>query len=69
LTDEIPEQRRDGREQSALVWEYDFRGSSVRTSIRIHWKDLRATYRGRQVEDARPLDLSRIRRFRVMARR
>jgi hypothetical protein len=69
LTDEIPEQRRDGRERSALVWEYDFCASPVGATVRIHWKDLRATYRGKQVEDARPLDLSRIRRFRVMARR
>lgn len=69
LTDEIPEQRRDGREQSTLVWEYDFCVSPVGAIVRIHWKDLRATYRGRQVEEARPMDLSRIRRFRVMARR
>ncbi|KAJ5771431.1 uncharacterized protein N7511_003482 [Penicillium nucicola] len=69
LTDEIPERRRDGREQSALVWEYDFCASGARTKVCIPWKDLRATYRGRQVDDARPLDLSRIRRFRIMARR
>ncbi|KGO73072.1 Major facilitator superfamily domain, general substrate transporter [Penicillium italicum] len=68
LTDEIPQRRPDGREQSALVWEYDFCTSETGREVRLFWKDLRPTYRGKPVEDARPLDLSRIKRFRIMIR-
>ncbi|CDM34304.1 hypothetical protein DTO013E5_2306 [Penicillium roqueforti] len=68
LTDEIPQQRPDGREQSALVWEYDFCESETGREVRISWKDLKPTYRGKPVEDARPLDLSCIKRFRIMIR-
>ena len=69
LTDEIPPQRPDGREQSALVWEYDFCANDTGPEVRISWKDLKPTYRGKPVEDARPLDLSCIKRFRIMIRR
>ncbi|KAJ5209349.1 hypothetical protein N7449_003728 [Penicillium cf. viridicatum] len=68
LTDEIPQQRSDSREQSALVWEYDFCASESGRVVRLSWKDLKPTYRGKPVEDARPLDLSHIRRFRIMIR-
>ncbi|OQD71325.1 hypothetical protein PENPOL_c001G06087 [Penicillium polonicum] len=68
LTDEIPQQRPEGREQSALVWEYDFCASETGHEVRLSWKDLKPTYRGKPVEDARPLDLSHIRRFRIMIR-
>lgn len=68
LTDEIGKRRPDGREQSALVWEYDF-DTSETCKVRVPWKDLKPTYRGKSVEDARPLDLSRVKRFRIMARR
>ncbi|CAI7571118.1 unnamed protein product [Penicillium glandicola] len=68
LTDEIPQRRPDGREQSALVWEYDFCANETGHTVRMLWKDLRPTYRGKPVEDARPLDLSHIRRFRIMIR-
>ncbi|KAJ5163946.1 uncharacterized protein N7500_005776 [Penicillium coprophilum] len=69
LTDEIPQRRPDNREQSALVWEYDFCPSEIGRTVRMSWKNLRPTYRGKPVEDARPLDLSHIRRFRIMMRR
>ncbi|KAJ5960791.1 uncharacterized protein N7479_007941 [Penicillium vulpinum] len=68
LTDEIPQRRPDGREQSALVWEYDFSASETGGKVRMAWKDLKPTYRGKPVEDARPLDLTHIRRFRIMIR-
>ncbi|KAJ5773767.1 hypothetical protein N7457_008663 [Penicillium paradoxum] len=68
LTDEILEQRPDGREQSALVWEYDFCTKETGHKIRVPWKELKPTYRGKPVEDARPLDLSRVKRFRIMIR-
>ncbi|KGO56435.1 Major facilitator superfamily domain, general substrate transporter [Penicillium expansum] len=68
LTDEISQRRPDGREQSALVWEYDFCTSETGREVRLSWKDLKPTYRGKPVEDARPLDLSRIKRVRIMIR-
>jgi hypothetical protein len=68
LTDEIPQRRLDDREQSALVWEYDFCPSQTGREVRISWKDLKPTYRGKPVENSRPLDLSHIRRFRIMMR-
>jgi hypothetical protein len=68
LTDEVARQRSDGREQSALVWEYDFSMKKACT-VRVPWKELKPTYRGKPVEDARLLDLSRVKRFRIMARR
>jgi hypothetical protein len=69
LTDEIAQRRPDGREQSALVWEYDFCTKESGHNVRIPWRELKPTYRGKPVEDARPLDLSRVKRFRIMARR
>ncbi|OQE29237.1 hypothetical protein PENFLA_c004G04630 [Penicillium flavigenum] len=69
LTDEIPHRRPDAREQSALVWEYDFCASEAGREVRVSWKDLKPSYRGKPVEDARSLDLSRIKRFRIMIRR
>jgi hypothetical protein len=68
LTDEIPHRRPDAREQSALVWEYDFCASEAGREVRLSWKDLKPTYRGKSVEDARSLDLSHIKRFRIMIR-
>ncbi|KAJ6188099.1 hypothetical protein N7519_003007 [Penicillium mononematosum] len=52
LTDEIPHRRPDAREQSALVWEYDFCASEAGREVRVSWKDLKPTYRGKPVEDA-----------------
>lgn len=69
LTDEIPERRPDGREQSALVWEYDFCTREIGHKVHVPWRKLKPTYRGKPVEHARPLDLSHIRRFRIMIRR
>ena len=69
LTDEIAGRRPDGREQSALVWEFDFCPSEEGSKVRVLWNDLKPTYRGKPVEDARPLSLSNVKRFRIMARR
>jgi hypothetical protein len=69
LTDEIAKRRPDGREKSVLVWEYDFCTRKTGCKVRVPWRELKPTYRGKPVEDARPLDLSRVKRFRIMARR
>ncbi|KAJ5583132.1 hypothetical protein N7535_001752 [Penicillium sp. DV-2018c] len=68
LTDEIPGRRSDGREESALVWEYDFCTEETGHTVRVPWRKLKPTYRGKEVENARPLDLSHVRRFRIMIR-
>jgi len=70
LKDEILPHRPDGREQSGVSYEYEFHakqgGGSV---VRIPWGELKATYRGREKEDAEPLDLKRVRRVSLMMRR
>ncbi|CAG8061536.1 unnamed protein product [Penicillium salamii] len=68
LTDEIAPRRPDGREQSALVWEFDFCTRETESIVRVPWKEMKPTYRGKPVEGARPLDVSQIKRFRIMAR-
>ncbi|KAJ5726184.1 uncharacterized protein N7483_007541 [Penicillium malachiteum] len=68
LKDEILPRRPDGREQSSVSWEYDFKGEGVRNSIFVKWSDFRATYRGRDKKDAEPLDLRNVKRFGIMVR-
>lgn len=69
LTDEIAGRRPDGREQSALVWEFDFCTRETGSTVRVSWNELKPTYRGKPVEGARRLGLSDVKRFRIMARR
>jgi hypothetical protein len=68
LKDEILPKRSDGREQSTVSWEFDFRAEGRRT-IFVKWSDFRATYRGKNKDDAEPLDLKNIKRFGIMIRR
>lgn len=68
LKDEIPPNRPDGREESTISWEFDFRAEGRRT-IFVKWSDFRPTYRGRNLDDAEPLDLKRVKRFGIMIRR
>ena len=76
LKDEIPDtQREDGREQSSISWEYDFKLNTGNTSvaetqkITIPWNQLKATYRGRERKDVDPIKTGKILRFSIMARR
>lgn len=71
LKNDILPRRPDGREQSTLSWEYDFQADSPNKPCRIfvHWDEFRPTYRGKEIPDAEPLDLKRIRRFGIMVRR
>lgn len=69
LKDEILPRRPDGRESSSISWEYDFRADERGSSFFVKWADLRATYRGRNVDDVRPLDLKGVKRFGIMIRR
>ncbi|RMJ28450.1 hypothetical protein PHISP_00665 [Aspergillus sp. HF37] len=69
LKDEALPQRSDGRQSSTLSWEYDFRIDAVGGRGFARWEDFRATYRGKQVDDARPLNLACIEQFSIMVRR
>lgn len=67
VKDDILPERPDGREQSTVSWEYDFPGT--RSELDIGWLDLRPTYRGKPMPDAKPLDLASIKRISIMMRR
>ncbi|KAJ5198095.1 uncharacterized protein N7498_007212 [Penicillium cinerascens] len=67
LKDEILPKRPDGREQSTLSWEYDFRSEGQKT-IFVKWSDFRPTYRGKEKKGVEPLDLKNVKRFGIMIR-
>lgn len=68
LKDELLPDRPDGRERSSLSWQADLRfvGSG---KVVVRWKEFRPTYRGKEVDDADPLDLKSIKRLGIMMRR
>lgn len=68
LKDELLPDRPDGRERSSLSWQADLRvvGSG---KVVVRWKKFRPTYRGKEVDDADPLDLKSIKRLGIMMRR
>ncbi|KAI9722354.1 MAG: hypothetical protein M1812_001826 [Candelaria pacifica] len=74
LKDELlPPNPDNGREQSTISYEYDFRfgASSAKdksTKLFVPWSDFKATYRGREQEDAPSLERSTIKRFSLMMR-
>lgn len=72
VKDELLPLRSDGREQSTISWEHDFIIPSIpageKKEVYVAWEDLRATYRGRDVEDPTPLKRSDIRRLSLMMR-
>lgn len=84
LKDEVLPRGPDGREQSTVSYEYDFCVPDVKRStegrgmsgsdgkgprVRVPWNALKATYRGREKNDADPIDLKNVRRFSLMMRR
>ena len=63
-----------GRDQSTISYEYDFRlamerGKDKTVSVYIAWKDLKATYRGKEKNDAPPLNTGSIKCMSFMMRR
>ncbi|KAF4227777.1 hypothetical protein CNMCM6805_002599 [Aspergillus fumigatiaffinis] len=66
LKDRLLPKQPDGREQSTVSWEYEFR-TAERAIVRVRWGHLRATYRGREI-DAEPLDLRNVKRISIMVR-
>lgn len=69
LKDQIPGDRGDGRDQAGISWETDFQVPSDGGRVEIPWNEFRATYRGRDLEDPKPLDLKHVKRVSLMARR
>lgn len=74
IKDEILPLRGDGREQSTISWEFDFVvdiagvAQNAGQKVYVAFEDLKPTYRGREKDDAKPLDLKNIRRFSLMMR-
>ncbi|CAG8949301.1 hypothetical protein HYFRA_00004926 [Hymenoscyphus fraxineus] len=68
LKDELLPQSPDGREQSSVNWEYDFKAQKDGQKISLGWHDLKATYRGREKVDAKPLDLKNVKRISLLTR-
>lgn len=54
-------------EEGSINWEYDFRAESG--NFLVKWDEFKPTFRGKPVEDARPLDLTAIKDFSIMVRR
>ncbi|KAJ5111126.1 hypothetical protein N7532_001661 [Penicillium argentinense] len=67
LKDEILPKRPDGREQSSISWEFNFRAEGQK-NIFVKWGDFKPTCRGKEKNDAEPLDLKNIKRFGIMVR-
>jgi len=68
IKDELLEKSPNGREQSTISWEFDFKGEG-KQELFIPWGKLKATYRGREDKDAKNLDLKSVKRISLMMRR
>jgi len=69
LKDELLPKSPNGREQSTVSWEYDFKVESDGAKVYVYWDDFKPTYRGREKKDAKPLDLKHVKRISFMMRR
>lgn len=69
LKDELLPKSPNGREQSTISWEYDFKPGNNGELVHVRWDDLKPTYRGREKQDAEPLDLKNVKRISLMMRR
>ncbi|KAL1791999.1 hypothetical protein ACET3X_009750 [Alternaria dauci] len=67
LKDEILPLMPDGREQSSVSHEYDFE-SQNKLGLFVPWHAMKPMYRGREVEDPKPLDTKSVKRFSIMMR-
>ncbi|TVY52518.1 Uncharacterized protein LCER1_G007589 [Lachnellula cervina] len=68
LKDELLPKSPNGREQSTISWEYDFKPKCRGEKVFAKWDDFKATYRGREKPDAKPLDLKSVKRISLMMR-
>lgn len=68
LKDELLPKSPNGREQSTVSWEFDFKPDPEGGKIYVTWDELKPTYRGRERRDTKPLNLREVRRFSLMMR-
>lgn len=71
LKDKLLPQNRNGREQSTVSFEYDFKTAGAQSrggKVFVAWNEFKPTYRGREKKDAEPLDLKKVKRFSIMMR-
>jgi len=67
LKDEVLPKSPNGIEQSTVSWEYDFKiEDGSQGKIFAEWDDFKATYRGKEHKDAKPLDLKNLKRISLM---
>lgn len=82
--EEAAGKREDGREKAGINWEVDFKvgeeedggeeggekeGGGDVTRIWVPWKELKATFRGKEKKDAGELKKGEVRRIGLMMRR
>lgn len=67
LKDEILPPMDDGREQSTISYEYDF-SATGNYSVFVPWSELKPTYRGKEKNDASPLNTKSVKRWSFMMR-
>lgn len=82
LKDELPaEKREDGKEKAGVNWEVEFKAAGKggeedgeekgekEVKVWVPWEDFKATYRGKEKEDAGKLKTGEVRRVGLMMRR
>lgn len=68
IKDNVPPRREDGRLKSTVTWEAEFKPNGP-GKIFLGWDDFKATYRGKDRPDEKPLDRANIQRIGIMMRR
>ena len=70
LKDDVPEEKReDGRDKSAVNWQYDFVAGADKSMVWVPWSSFKPVYRGVEKPDAAPLKIGEIQRIALMFRR
>jgi hypothetical protein len=68
--DDVKPKRPDGREQSTVSWEYDFKPEAeFQGKVEMKLEDFKPTYRGKPKPEAEPIDWSGVKRFSILMRR
>lgn len=75
--EQSPGKREDGREKAGINWEAEFRASEPfgeeddtkgQSTVWVPWKDFKATYRGKEKENAGELETGSLWRVGIMMR-
>lgn len=64
-----PGEREDGRQQANISWEVEFEAGKNGGKVWKPWRDFKATYRGKETEDAGSLRTEHVSRIGIMMRR